>query len=384
VPSEKIDFGRKDLMRGSRSRHSRCVTAALGADLHNFANREPGHVLLIFPLSTDDGHNPKYGVQVFYAGGSRQLSVNDESASERRNCLRHKVNSPAFASFDGVTGGMILDLSEEGMAMHTLAPLEPHSVVPFHLSLGEPPPYLETTGYVAWADALGRAGVHFSDLRQEARARLRNWLTTNGSARSWKAPRWVVRNGAFEQKSGRGQAEGLPVALSVEPGAKSTAAIKISTTVQYEFKSLGPDLHMALTLIASRACSITRGSGAAIALAGRDGMRCRAVAGTNIPELGAKVDVSHGFTGQCLRRNRALRCDDASSDTRADAEACHSLGVRSILGAPILYERDLIGILEVFSTLPFAFDDGDLAVVERLAQTVVLTLSRAEAFCQDC
>ena len=44
------------------------------------------------------------------------------------------------------------------------------------------------------------------------------------------------------------------------------------------------------------------------------------------------------------------------------------------------YERDLVGLLEVFSTHPFAFDDGDLAVVERLAETVVLMLSRAEAF----
>jgi hypothetical protein len=37
-------------------------------------------------------------------------------------------------------------------------------------------------------------------------------------------------------------------------------------------------------------------------------------------------------------------------------------------------------LLEVFSSRPFAFDDGDLAVVERLAQTAVLMLSRAEAF----
>jgi hypothetical protein len=33
---------------------------------------------------------------------------------ERRSCLRHKVHGPIFASFDGVTGGMILDLSEQG------------------------------------------------------------------------------------------------------------------------------------------------------------------------------------------------------------------------------------------------------------------------------
>ena len=32
--------------------------------------------------------------------------------TERRSCVRHKVNGPVFASFDGVTGGMILDLSE--------------------------------------------------------------------------------------------------------------------------------------------------------------------------------------------------------------------------------------------------------------------------------
>src|SRR5438445_13332275 len=103
-------------------------------------------------------------------------AVNHNLAIERRHSLRHKVNTPAFASFDGVTGGMILDLSEEGMAMQALDPLEAQSIVPLHLSLGEPAAYLETTGYVAWADALGRAGVRFSDLPDEARARLGQWL----------------------------------------------------------------------------------------------------------------------------------------------------------------------------------------------------------------
>ncbi len=86
--------------------------------------------------------------------------------------MRQRVNTPAFASFDGVTGGMILDLSEEGMSMQSLSPLEAHSIVPLHLSLGEPTAYLETTGYVAWADALGRAGVRFSEFGEGAPARL--------------------------------------------------------------------------------------------------------------------------------------------------------------------------------------------------------------------
>ncbi|HEY7354105.1 MAG TPA: GAF domain-containing protein [Terriglobales bacterium] len=298
---------------------------------------------------------------------------------ERRHSLRQKVNTPAFASFDGVTGGMILDLSEEGMAMQTLAPLEVNSRVPLHVSLGEPAVYLETTGYVAWADALGRAGVRFSDLPEEARTRLREWLSQHASERSWKAPRWVVR----EQPAVRGAAagtDGTAVALSLETSAGGDSKESPSTTVQYEFKSLGGDLNAALNLIVSRACSITRGTGAAVALAHQNGMVCHAVAGTGVPPIGVKVNVMAGFSGECIRLGKPLRCDDTEIDPRVEAEACQELGVRSILAAPILYERENIGLLEVFSSSAYAFDDGDLAVVERLAQTVVLTLSRAEAF----
>ena len=41
-------------------------------------------------------------------------AVNHDLAPDRRHCLRQKVDRPAFASFDGITGGMILDLSEDG------------------------------------------------------------------------------------------------------------------------------------------------------------------------------------------------------------------------------------------------------------------------------
>jgi GAF domain/PilZ domain len=337
-------------------------------------------------------------------------------APERRHALRQRVNTPAFASFDGVTGGMILDLSEEGLAMQAMEPLEAQTIVPLHLSLAEPAASLETTGYVAWADALGRAGVRFSELPDEARERLRQWLTENASTPSWRAPRWVVPESAFRRNGngGNGNGTAVGVALSLETGfaygpntvrepalslSKGGAAgtgvalglethpevakrRAVSTSVQYEFKSLGADLSVALNLIASRACSITRGSGAAVALVTDKGMTCRAIAGTNVPEIGTPLHASAGFSGECVKSGRPLRCDDAVIDSRADAAACRMLGIRSIAAAPIHYERDIVGLVEVFSSRPYAFDDGDLAVVERLAQTVVLTLSRAEVLQQ--
>jgi len=52
------------------------------------------------------------------------MAGNLEFGPERRRCLRQSLHAPAFASFDGVSGGMILDLSEEGLSMQTDARLE--------------------------------------------------------------------------------------------------------------------------------------------------------------------------------------------------------------------------------------------------------------------
>lgn len=289
---------------------------------------------------------------------------------DRRHALRHRVHTPAFASFDGVTGGVILDLSEEGLAMQTTAPVQTNSRIALHLSLSEAM-QLDTTGYVAWADALGRAGVRFSDLPEEARERLKQWLAVNDNRPSRKAPKLTLGDSALAAFATNEIRE--PLAISLEPEAAGKPA---STTIQYEFATLGSDLNLALRLISARACSLTRGTGAAIALAHNGSMMCRASVGRNAPALGSKLDADSGFSGECMRSSKALRCDDAETDPRVNAESCRHLGIRSILAAPVQYERDVIGLLEIFSNVPFAFDEGDVAVVERLAQTVLLTMNQ--------
>ncbi len=313
------------------------------------------------------------------------MASDPEMPAERRRWLRHKVHTPAYASFDGVTGGMILDLSEAGMAMQTTTPLDANRTVSLHLSLSEPAAYLETTGYVAWADALGRAGVRFSELPEESRRRLQQWLEVNDSAPSRKAPKFSM--GEFSLSplgaNSAGDQTQEPPTINLELEVDTTEGKEhrsASTTVQYEFNSLGPDLNAALRLISQRACSLTRGTGAAIALAHRGSMMCRASVGATAPALGSKLGVDSGFSGECVRSGKALRCDDAETDPRVNLESCRRLGIRSILAAPVRYAGETIGLLEVFSTYPFAFDEGDVAVVERLAQTVLLAMSQRSGF----
>jgi hypothetical protein len=303
--------------------------------------------------------------------------------SERRTCLRHKVNGPVFASFDGVTGGMILDLSEQGLAMQTINPVEADREFNFRLDLPDTNAHLETTGYIAWADALGRAGVRFSELPEDARRRLDQWLAANDEAPSRKAPKLTVDRVLGSAPASVSTAKKR--SISLESNADGDIVIERredqpapSTTIQYEFHSLGPDMNSALRVISERARTLLRGTGAAIALTERGPMLCRASVGKGGPPLGTHVDVNSGFSGECIRAGRPLRCDDTETDARVAAEICRRLGIRSIAAAPIRYERDVVGIVEVFSSNTFAFDEGDLAVLERLAQTALLIRSQSQ------
>ncbi len=316
------------------------------------------------------------------------MAANQELVPERRRCLRQMVHAPAFASFDGVSGGMILDLSEEGLSMqmgHALEGVDKDRPVRLELDLS-PSGRVETTGYIAWADALGRAGVRFSDLPEAARRRLNEWLTVNAGAPSHIAPKVALGRawGWGAGKPGSRDREHMAISLEADAEAPETAGENgherpSSATVQYEFSSLGTDLTAALRLIGERARTLTRGGSAAIALVYKDGVICRASVGDSAPALGTRLDVNSGLSGECFREGRTLRCDDAENDPRVDLESCRRLGVRSILAAPVRYERDTVGLLMVFAPQPFNFDEGDVAVVESLAHTVIRSMRQAEA-----
>ena len=315
------------------------------------------------------------------------MERNQEFVPERRRCLRQSMHAPVFASFDGVSGGMILDLSEEGLSMQTDTRLEKERQVRLEIDLLEPAAHLETTGYIAWADALGRAGVRFSDLPEEARRRLNEWLTINAGAPSNIAPKVTLSRSwpAGAESAARANRNPMAISLEAETDAGGNGAAgsgnghPASATVQYEFSSLGTDLSASLRLIGERARSLTRGSGAAIALVNKGAVMCRASVGESAPALGTRLDVNSGLSGECFREGKALRCDDAENDPRVDLESCRRLGVRSILAAPVRFERDTVGLLMVLSPKPFNFDEGDVAVVESLAHTVVRSMRQAEA-----
>jgi hypothetical protein len=141
------------------------------------------------------------------------------------------------------------------------------------------------------------------------------------------------------------------------------------------------DLEAALQLLADRAQYITGASGAAIAL--RRGehadMLCRASAGANAPELGALLSMEYGLSGESVRSRKALRCDDTESDARVNREGCRQLGIASVLVMPIVSDGQVLGVFELFSREPRAFDERDLSALQRLSEMVETAVRHAVA-----
>jgi GAF domain len=141
------------------------------------------------------------------------------------------------------------------------------------------------------------------------------------------------------------------------------------------------DLDAALQLLAERAHYITGGSGAAIALrrGEHNDMLCRASAGSNAPELGALLSMEYGLSGESIRTRQAMRCDDAERDPRVNREACRQLGIASVVVMPIVSDDQALGVFQLFSGKPHAFDERDLSALQRLSEMVETAVKYAVA-----
>ncbi len=96
---------------------------------------------------------------------------------ERRRCARHQVKSLAYLDIGADNGGIVLNISESGLAVHAVSVLPPGPTVDLRLQLHKSCKRLETRAKVAWmSDTKKEAGVEFIDLPEEVRLEIKEWL----------------------------------------------------------------------------------------------------------------------------------------------------------------------------------------------------------------
>lgn len=143
-----------------------------------------------------------------------------------------------------------------------------------------------------------------------------------------------------------------------------------------EFDSDELDLEPAINVITERAQVLTGATGAAIALRNGNEIVCRARAGRTAPDLGVRLQTESGISADCVRTGEVVLCDDAEHNPRVDLASCRRLGVRSILAAPLRHFRRTLGVFEVLSAAPYAFDHRDVATMQLLSSMMVAAMNR--------
>lgn len=136
------------------------------------------------------------------------------------------------------------------------------------------------------------------------------------------------------------------------------------------------DLESAVSVIAERAQALTGATGAAIALRHGDEIVCRARSGRTAPDLGIRLQTDSGISAECVRTGEVVLCNDAERNTRVDLASCRHLGVRSVLAAPLRHFRRTLGVFEVLSAAPYAFDHRDVATMQLMSSMMVAAISR--------
>lgn len=109
--------------------------------------------------------------------------LEDETSSattvqERRTHPRQQVaDALAYVELGQDNGGIVLDISEDGIAVQTAMPLISESFPAIRFQMRGGGPWIEVSGRLAWiGDTRKVAGIAFTDLSESTRARIRDWV----------------------------------------------------------------------------------------------------------------------------------------------------------------------------------------------------------------
>ncbi len=170
--------------------------------------------------------------------------------------------------------------------------------------------------------------------------------------------------------------------LRVANAAHPVSGFRAVTVEETEIQAAELDLEPAISAITERAQHLTGATGAAIALRAGDEIVCRARAGRTAPDLGVRLQTETGISAEAVRSGEVMLCHDAERNPRVDLASCRRLGVRSILVSPLRHYRRTLGIFEVLSSSPGAFDEKDVATMQMLSSMMVAAISRISSLRQ--
>lgn len=95
---------------------------------------------------------------------------------QRRTHYRHELRTLTYVTLDVANGGIVRNLSHEGLAVQAVAPLRQQQRVRLRFELGLPRLRIDAWGLVSWTNSSGQCGIRFLDLPVQTRQQINEWI----------------------------------------------------------------------------------------------------------------------------------------------------------------------------------------------------------------
>lgn len=100
-------------------------------------------------------------------------------ARQTRTHYRHELRTLTYVTLDEANGGIIRNLSHDGVAVQAVAPLWQEQRVRLRFELRFPRLRVEAFGKVSWSNSSGQCGVRFVELPARTRHQIDQWIFSN-------------------------------------------------------------------------------------------------------------------------------------------------------------------------------------------------------------
>ncbi len=107
--------------------------------------------------------------------------------AERRGRVRALVTPPIYVNLDNSNGGLVFNISEDGLALTAAMDLARGGFLTMRILLPDSEGWIEASGEIAWrGNSKKEGGVRFVGLAEEARRRISSWITAEASRRQFQ------------------------------------------------------------------------------------------------------------------------------------------------------------------------------------------------------
>jgi hypothetical protein len=107
------------------------------------------------------------------------MNVVSVSARQARSHYRHELRTLVYVTLDDGNGGIIRNLSHEGLSVQAVARLRPEQRVRVRFELRSPRLRVEVRGQVSWSTGSGQCGIRFVDLPARTAYQIDEWIFAN-------------------------------------------------------------------------------------------------------------------------------------------------------------------------------------------------------------